>query len=781
MKKVLAIIIMLSLIPMFNIGKAQVNEIYNEIYGVAVDSHGDVIVTGQYKSGENYLIRTQKYDGSNGHLKWSRDFSEPNVKLNVGKAVVVDSNDNIYVGGIVGVGNYFLKNGFPKTDYIIIKYDENGNKLWTKTYDKHFADFMTDMAIDSNGNIYATGMTFTFDLSSQTLTNVNFWTIKVNGITSSLITEDEYDKEKLDAAFGIDVRGNDVFVVGSIGQDNASKYTVIKYDKNLNRQPGWPKFYGNDATASDVAILSNGNIAVAGNKNEDFWTLMLNNNGNEIWNRTDGKAKTDYTLGIALDSNENIVIGNHETSGGIEKWHVVKYSPNGQQLLDKNLGIDGEIKKIATYGNYIIAAGYKSVNGEEHYCVAKFDSNGNKIWEGTGGEVATVKADFGYTPANPTRADIIHFTDLSTGTIVNYTWKFGDGIKSHEKSPTHQYKNLGTYTVTLTVSGPGGSDSKSAQITIKNSIPTASFDYNPLNPLVNEEMTFDGSNSKDLDGSITNYTWQFGDGSIGYGGIVKHSYSKNGSYTVSLTVVDNDGASKSTSKIITVNNATNNSPPVAAFDFEPTEPKIGSVITFNASASYDKDGTIVLYRWDWNGDGKYDKETTQPVVSHSWENEGEYTVVLQVEDNGSMTNTYSKVVNVVASNIVSNFIISAPDKIDVKKGEEKIIEITVKNGMADDITGVNIVAGNLDGIKIDAKEKNITLHPNEKKQIQVGIKANESGKIWLRAVGNEGGNEVRSGKAIIDINLVKNTPSFTFIMAFISLLAVVALFKKWKK
>ena len=262
---------------------------------------------------------------------------------------------------------------------------------------------------------------------------------------------------------------------------------------------------------------------------------------------------------------------------------------------------------------------------------------------------------------------------------------------------------------------------------------------------------------------------------------MKHSYSKNGSYTVSLTVVDNDGASKSTSKIITVNNATNNSPPVAAFDFEPAEPKIGSVVTFNASASYDKDGTIVLYRWDWNGDGKYDKETTQPVVSHSWENEGEYTVVLQVEDNGSMTNTYSKVVNVVASNIVSNFIISAPDKIDVKKGEEKIIEITVKNGMADDITGVNIVAGNLDGIKIDAKEKNITLHPNEKKQIQVGIKANESGKIWLRAVGNEGGNEVRSGKAIIDINLVKNTPSFTFIMAFISLLAVVALFKKWKK
>jgi len=639
---------------------------------------------------------------------------------------------------------------------------------------------MSDMGIDSDGNIYATGMTFTFDLSSQTLTNVNFWTIKVNGVTSSKIAEDEYDKEKLDAAFGIDVRGSNVFVVGSTGEDNASQYVVIKYDKNLNRQSGWPKFYGNDATASDVAILSNGNVAVAGNKGTNFWTLMLDTNGNEIWNKTDGNAKTDYTLGIALDSNENIIIGNHKTSGGVEKWHIVKYSPNGQELLDKNLGIDGEIKKIAIYGNYIIAAGYKAVGDEEHYCVAKFDENGNKIWEGTGGEVSAVKADFGYAPANPTRADIIHFTDLSTG-ATHWTWDFGDGSTSNQQNPTHQYKQLGKYTVKLTVSGPGGSDSKSSQIKIINSIPTASFNYNPLNPVVNQEITFDGSSSSDLDGSITAWTWDFGDGSVGDGNIVKHSYSKNGSYTIKLTVVDNDGASKTVSKVITINNATNNSPPVAAFGFEPAEPEIGEEVTFNASSSYDEDGTIVLYKWDWDGDGKYDKETTQPVITHSWDNEGEYTVVLQVEDNGSMTNTYSRVVNVIASNVASNFIISAPDKIDVKKGEEKIVEITIKNGMESNITGINIIAGNLDGIKVDVKEKNITILPNEKKQIQIGIKANESGEIWLRAVGNEGGNEVRSEKAIIDINLSEKTPSFTFVAVFISLLVVLALFKRWKR
>ncbi|MGC9554720.1 MAG: hypothetical protein ACP5EK_05355, partial [Thermoplasmatota archaeon] len=65
--------------------------------GVAVDSQGNVIVTGQVYEGGKWIIQTEKYAASDGHLMWSKKFSEYNY--NIGKDVVVDSNDNVIVVG----------------------------------------------------------------------------------------------------------------------------------------------------------------------------------------------------------------------------------------------------------------------------------------------------------------------------------------------------------------------------------------------------------------------------------------------------------------------------------------------------------------------------------------------------------------------------------------------------------------------------------------------------------------------------------------------------------
>ncbi|MDI6916367.1 MAG: PKD domain-containing protein [Thermoplasmatales archaeon] len=67
---------------------------------------------------------------------------------------------------------------------------------------------------------------------------------------------------------------------------------------------------------------------------------------------------------------------------------------------------------------------------------------------------------------------------------------------------------------------------------------------------------FNGSASYDLDGSITNYTWSFGDGNFGYGVAPTHLYTEIGNYTVILTVTDNDGAISTDFCIIRVNNFT---------------------------------------------------------------------------------------------------------------------------------------------------------------------------------------------------------------------------------
>ncbi|MCD6513003.1 MAG: hypothetical protein J7K61_05330, partial [Thermoplasmata archaeon] len=150
MKKTIIIVVMFSIFigGIFLISKASAI-VQNEIYGLAVDSHGNVVVVGQYDTGSKFIMRTQKYDGATGKLIWQRDYDESST--NIGKAVAIDSNDNIYVGGIVGktIANVEL----PSTDYILIKYDKNGNEMWSKTYNKHFADFLMDAGVDEDENI----------------------------------------------------------------------------------------------------------------------------------------------------------------------------------------------------------------------------------------------------------------------------------------------------------------------------------------------------------------------------------------------------------------------------------------------------------------------------------------------------------------------------------------------------------------------------------------------------------------------------------------------------
>jgi len=85
-----------------------------------------------------------------------------------------------------------------------------------------------------------------------------------------------------------------------------------------------------------------------------------------------------------------------------------------------------------------------------------------------------------------------------------------------------------------------------------NQSPTASFTANPTSGASPLEATFNASNSSDGDGSIISYAWDFKDGNTGSGETISHTFSSTGSYNVLLTVTDNDGATDSTTKTITV-------------------------------------------------------------------------------------------------------------------------------------------------------------------------------------------------------------------------------------
>jgi len=106
-----------------------------------------------------------------------------------------------------------------------------------------------------------------------------------------------------------------------------------------------------------------------------------------------------------------------------------------------------------------------------------------------------------------------------------------------------------------------------------------------------------------------------------------------------------------------------NKPPVASFTYTPEKPVVNQTIEFDASSSYDSDGTITTYEWDF-GDGD---KATGGIVTHSYSSEGEYTVTLTVTDNSSLTNSTTRKIKVIKEgipNIAWNMTISATNQLE---------------------------------------------------------------------------------------------------------------------
>lgn len=168
-------------------------------------------------------------------------------------------------------------------------------------------------------------------------------------------------------------------------------------------------------------------------------------------------------------------------------------------------------------------------------------------------------ASFTYSPTENIYINItITFTDASTdkdGTIAAWSWDFGDGTTSTDDNPTHKYTAIGPYTVTLIVTdndGANGTTTKS--ITVDYKPPTADFTYTPMtNITVNVTTVTFTDNSTIGDAALTNWTWDFGDGSnLSYGNETTHIFLINGTITVTLTVKDANGLEGVATKTIEV-------------------------------------------------------------------------------------------------------------------------------------------------------------------------------------------------------------------------------------
>jgi PKD repeat protein len=286
--------------------------------------------------------------------------------------------------------------------------------------------------------------------------------------------------------------------------------------------------------------------------------------------------------------------------------------------------------------------------------------------------------------------------------------------------------------------------------------PVASFTFSPASPLVDETVTFDASTSSDPDGTIVSWDWDFGDLATASGEIVTHSYSAADTYTVTLTVTDDDGLTDTTTQAVTVTTAPE--PPVASFTYSPLSPVVGDMISFDASGSSDADGTIVSFEWNF-GDSAAGTGVT---AVHAYAAADTYTVTLTVTDDDGLTGTATDDVPVSpGAPIGPNFSISAsPSSLAIQQGDSDVSAITVTSveGFSDSV--ILSVSSLPSGATATLNPTTVTPPPygfgNSALTLQVGL-ATVPGTYYLTVTGT---NDTLEHSVEITLEIAERPPPY---------------------
>jgi PKD repeat protein len=330
----------------------------------------------------------------------------------------------------------------------------------------------------------------------------------------------------------------------------------------------------------------------------ELWFKTTTTSGGELisyGSANTGTSAANYDRAVYLDNAGHLLFGVNTTGG------TLKASPNNAAT----------ILSSATYND-----------GAWHQVVATMSSAGMVLY--ADGKI------IGQNAAG------------TAGTSYVGYWRIGgDNLTFWKNEPTSDFfagsiDEVATYPTALSLARVQQHFVDSGRTLPGNIAPTASY----TSSISHLALSVNGSASSDADGTIISYSWDFGDGSTGTGVTATHTYAAAGSYPVTLTVGDDGGATGTSTTTVV---ATAIQPPTASF----TSTVTGPSVAFDASGSFDPDGTITSYAWTF-GDG-----TTGTGVNptHVYATAGTYNVTLTVTDDDSATGTQTNPVTTTTNGI----------------------------------------------------------------------------------------------------------------------------------
>ncbi|MBP6513373.1 MAG: T9SS type A sorting domain-containing protein [Bacteroidia bacterium] len=357
------------------------------------------------------------FNGSGGlaqEIEWQKNFGNSNWDFL--RSIVITGDSGFIIGS-----DYYTQGNFS-SDYMVTKFDENRNVVWSKTIGTSYDDELMTLKPTSDGGYILAGHSSSDssgDKSQNCRGEYDYWIVKIDSL-GNIMWDKTYGGDGFDWLPDIVETADGGFVCAGESWSNVSGDKTIPiiggwdiWLLRLNSSGNiiWQKSLGTSGTDSFSKLMldSLGNIFVGGIKgssanSSQFSIYKLDASGNIIWWRMFGGQGTDSFTNFITTSDGGLLIGGgsnsnasgnkSEDSKGLMDYWILKLRPNGTMVWDKTIG--GALNDVLscivpTVEGGFICGGYSESNisgdkselsqGYKDYWIVGLDSSGNLIWQ----------------------------------------------------------------------------------------------------------------------------------------------------------------------------------------------------------------------------------------------------------------------------------------------------------------------------------------------------------------------------------------------------------------
>lgn len=362
--------------------------------GTPVESFPSVLdVTGNfvYVAGYSFNNSTQrdyfliKYDAATGAVIWQQTYDFVSL-IDRARAVTVDNLGNVYVTGE-------SQDIFTGYDLTTLKYDQNGNLLWSKRYNgtASMDDKGTSIDIDNSGNVYVCGF------ATNTGTGKDFTVIKYNsaGVQQFVYTKNGTAMNSNDVANKLVWNTNRLYVTGNVTNLVSNQDIFVTRLNAMNGNVDWSQTLNGTASGPDQSLdlklygndlLICGGITNTGTGQDYFFSKFNSANGNVSFTKIyNGFGANDFATSLVSDAANNYAVTGLAQNGSNYDYHTVYFLTNGNQTwINKhitNSSVTSVFPKITrdVIANHFYVSGVKQ-NATLDGGLYQITPTGNETW-----------------------------------------------------------------------------------------------------------------------------------------------------------------------------------------------------------------------------------------------------------------------------------------------------------------------------------------------------------------------------------------------------------------